>query len=209
MKTITDVIDEFIYQITSKNDYDGSLDEYISQPLNSNKAVEVELIETEAKLGCTIPIELRNYYLNEANGTEEDEVDEYAIFEETLEIFSHQKIVNIYDYFKLYWERVQDENVEDILDDTGILSDDETVALIEKYKNEFFVCIVHWENNFIATFLFDKFGNYYRFYFDQDVMIDAIIKDFLNIDDSESNIKKGSSLAKLLQDYLEELKDEM
>jgi len=208
MKTITDVINEFINYIVTQDDYCGGLEEHISQPLNTNRATEEEVLKTEEKLGCKIPNELRNYYLNDANGTEENE-EEYAIFDETLDIFSHQKIINIYDYFKLYWEELQDENVDEVLDDTGALDNEEEALLVKKYTNEFFVCIANWENNFIGTFVFDKVGNFYKFNFDQDEMIDRIIEDLLTADNAKYSVKKDKNLSKLLEDYLDEFKRDL
>ena len=61
------------------------------------------------------------------------------------------------------------------MDDTGALDNQEDALLVEQYRNEFFVSIINWENNFIGTFVFDKLGTFYKFNFDQDVMIEATI----------------------------------
>ena len=199
MDTVGTVLKDFVDYIKTQKNYNN--EHIISQPLNLNKTTENEIEKTEKKLSCTIPYELRYYYLNEMNGTEVDE-KEYPVYEEKLDIFSHQKIMGIYDYFKYYWEDIQEIDIEEILEHLS----EEEILFIENNNREYFVFIADWRNNFIETFVFDKKENYYNFYFDQDVTIDIYINKMIN---SSNSIKKDKSLVKLLKKYLEKKKEEI
>ena len=106
--------------------------------------------------------------------------------------------MGIYDFFKLYWG---DNKLEDIFD-----IDEELLSFMEKYNKEYFVCIVNWAENFLETFAFDKEGNYFRFNYDQDEIIDVYINEMLN---GSEHMQKDKSLIKLLKDYLEEVKEDL
>ena len=198
MDTVGTVIKDFVDYIKTQKNYNENI---ISQPLNLNKTTEGEIEKTEKKLSCTIPSELRYYYLNEMNGSEVDE-KEYPVYEEKLDIFSHQKIMGIYDYFKYYWEDIQEIDIEEILEHLS----EEEIFFIENNNREYFVFIADWRNNFIETFVFDKKENYYNFYFDQDVTIDIYINEMIN---NSNTMKKDKSLVKLLKKYLEKKKEDI
>ena len=203
MNTLTTAVDDFI-KFLSPFDEEIEIDEWFSQPLNTKKAKENKIIKTEQKLDCGFPEELKSYYLNEANGTEE--TDKYALDEQRLEIFSHQRVIGVIDYFSLYWEEEMDENpFEYHMGCLVKLSEKEKLFIIQKNK-EYFVCAVHWSENFLETFVFDKNNNFYRFNFDQD---DSAIEYINEIEEGSENIEKDKSLIKLFVKYIREKKEEL
>lgn len=202
METINGLIENFGTCLKEDEEEHGmQLGDFIYQPLNTVKALPGDIEKTEAKLSVKIPDELKNYYLNEANGTERN-VTDYLLIDGRLDIFSHQKIFGVYDFFDFYWSVIHEYYGIRIMNEE--LSESEMEFVLEKNK-EFFVCAAHWSDNFIETFVFDKGGNYYRFYFDQDVHIFDYIEEMLS---NHERVNKSRSFIKLLSEYLENLKDD-
>ena len=203
MNTISNVvkeIDEFI-----KNSEQEILS--LSQPLNTKKATEGEIAKTEEKLACNIPTELRDYFLNEVNGTETN-VEKYPFEDGNLDFFSHQKIMGIYVFFKFYWEEIYQIEIPEMEIEEHLYEDE--IAFIEKNKKEFFICVVNWSEKFLQTFAFDKEGNYYRFLFYHDEImndyIDTMYEYINNMISVDNRMKKDKSLIKLLKGYFKGVK---
>ena len=202
-KRVENTMDEIIKNYViflKKYEEEIEINDYISQPLNTKKATKNEIEKTEKKLSITLPIELKNYYLNESNGTEQDS-EKYAIYDERLDVFSHQRIIGIYDYFKMYWDSM-DVDIDVV--NEHISKDD--MQFVNEKNREYFVFVADWSENFIETIVFDKNGNFYRFYFDQDVHIIEYINEMIN---GSNSMQKSTSFIKLLGDYLEEEKEEI
>ena len=201
METITGLIEKFGTDLKeNKKKHGMQLGDYVSLPMNTVKALPEDIEQTEAKLSIRIPDELRNYYLNESNGNKVN-VTDHQLIDGGLDIFSHQKIFGVYDYFDFYWSVLYWGDGIDLMNEK--LSDSEMQFVLEKNK-EFFVFAADWSDNFIETFVFDKKGNFYRFYFDQDLHIFEYIQDMLN---NHSNVNKSHSFIELLSEYLDKLKD--
>lgn len=187
------------------DDYKNNLDRYKDDidlshiTYNKSTANSEELIKTEKKLGCTLPKELKEYYLNSANGSEEN-IEEYGSNNYSFDIFSHQKIFGIVDFSAHYWKDVG-EDKSPFEYNTSILEKlpEKEQDRLKVYNKEFFVCIVDWDDNFLSTFVFDKKNRFYLFYFDQDETIGDYITELLNGD-----IPKKYSLSALVNDHLQE-----
>ncbi len=200
METITGLIEKFGTNLKeNKKKHGMQLGDFVSLPMNTVKALPEDIEQTEAKLSIRIPDELRNYYLNEANGNKVN-VTDHQLIDGGLDIFSHQKIFGVYDYFDFYWSVLYEGYGIELMDEQ--LSDSEMEFVLEKNK-EFFVCAADWSDNFIETFVFDKEGNFYRFYFDQDLHIFEYIQDMLS---NHHSINKSHSFSKLLSEYLDKIK---
>lgn len=198
-KTMDNIIQSYV-SFLKKYDEEMETKYFISQPLNIKKATKNEIEKTEEKLSITIPDELKNYYLNASNGTEKDS-EKYATSDSRLDIFSHQKIFGIYDYFKMYWDLMEVDM--DIINEQ-LTKDD--IRFVNQKNSEYFVFAVDWSENFIETFVFDKNHNFYRFYFDQDVHIISYINEMIS---GSKSMKKSKSGIELLSDYLEEKKEDI
>jgi len=194
MNTIAKTIESYT-SFLKKNKRNLELNRYVSLPLNKKKATKSEISLTEEKLSTTLPIELKNYYLNDANGTERN-VEKYPISEERLDIFSHQKIIGIYDYFQLCLEYVGTS-----IEVANQGCSEEEIKICMQSNKDYFVCVVDWQDNFRETFLFDKKHNFYSFNFDQDEHISYYISELINNSDHTLTNK---SLVKLLDDSIQE-----
>ncbi len=185
---------------------------------NTICAKESEIAKTEKRLGCSLPKELKDYYLNCANGTGKD-VDSYGSWDGSLDIFSHQRVFGIVDFSAYYWDEMcMEESPFEY--DTSILAElsEKEKDNLKFYNSEFFVCAVDWKENFLETFVFDKEHNFYTFCFDQDETIAIYINYINEIRNGEENeilneeIVKSKSLSELIESYLQEqiveIKDE-
>ena len=199
METVGSVIRNYV-EFLNENETEEGVFDFICQPLNDKKAVDKEIEKTEEKLSIKIPEELKYYYSNEANGTEVD-IEEYPSSERRLDIFRHQKIIGISDFFEMYWDCYDPLY---LLNYQSALSEEESNFINDKNK-EFFVCAADWDDNFIGTFVFDRNHNFYRFLFDQDLHLLEYLNDMIN---GSEYVKKNDSFARVLSDYLEEKKED-
>lgn len=124
-----------------------------------------EIDKTAKKLDIVFPPALVNYWSEYSNGNK----NKNSLM---LEVFPHQNIMGITDFFNYIWKEyygVDEINVYSHKDMYTPYTQEQKLLVDEMNKN-FFVFAADGEDNFMEMLVFDKSHNAYGFIFDQDLI---------------------------------------
>jgi len=133
-----------------------------------------EIDSTAKKLDIVFPPALISYWSKYSNGNKNK-------YNERLEVFSHQNIMGITDFFNYIWKDYYGVDEIDVYSYNGnIPYTQKQQLLVNEMNKNFFVFAVDWEDNFMEILVFDKFQNAYGFIFDQDLVAYPYIEELHN-----------------------------
>lgn len=171
---ISDSIDTTIYDSLSRYEKacKTSENENYRQEKNDKASLE-EIRQSEKRLHTTFPSALIDYWYRVSNG------DKRKRDYDSFELFSHQNIMGIADFYNYYWNDIQGVKTDVFTSHTYT---QEEKKFIKDINENYFVFAVDWKSdlNFMDILIFNKKHNCYGFVFDQDVDLLSYIKDIEN-----------------------------
>ena len=126
-----------------------------------------EIDKTAKKLDIVFPPALVNYWSEYSNGNKNKNKNSLM-----LEVFPHQNIMGITDFFNYIWKEYYGVDEIDVYSHEDMYTPyaQEQKLLVAEMNKNFFVFAADWKDNFMEILIFDKSHNAYGFIFDQDLI---------------------------------------